>query len=668
MTNRKGAVLQYSGCLALVAAALLIVASLGDAIIGNPAYLIACGALFAAMLGLWRIPSSRLTLPLLTGVAIAARIVFLLAFPAGDDVNRYIWEGRIQQFGYNPFTLSPYATELFWLRDTIWHSINHKSWPSIYGPLAQMLFAVTSWIHAGPLAFKGLFVLFDLATLWILLALRKQTGYDRRHVWLYALNPLPLVFIAGEAHMESLMVFAITAAAYFSVCKKPRLMFVSLGAAIMIKPSAIIFLAPFLHKQTIRSAPYLLLPAAAALPYAPGAGALWATLMRFGSELHYNGFLFTLLEAASDADLARTMCIVAAASGYSLCMVISPTPLRSARLGIGIFLLCTPTFHPWYLLLMTPFLPLFRSPAWIALHATTLPLAFYFNPLASGAFWHNTWLLFWLEYLPFCCIGAYYLFRSNDHFPAAFDPPGSVSIIIPTLNEEKRICRCLEAIRQQDASCEIVISDGGSTDKTKEKAAACTRVRWIDSRPGRGSQILTGLRSARGDIALILHADSALLPGALDALRSSLNKRRDAVGGSFSARYNNTSLRFRFTEWLNNIRARIAGVSFGDQAQFFRRRAILPALRPMMLMEDIEISLLCKDIGALLFIPRGVISSTRAWHTAGYAWNFIRVISFSMLFLVRRRIGALRDDCADFYRWYYGQRPDGAVHDTVRAP
>ncbi len=639
----------------LLGGGLGVIARLGDAIVGSPAYLAACAMLFGAMLAFWRRPSSRLTPYVMIGVALLARIVFIAAFPAGDDCNRYIWEGAIQLRGFNPYVLSPDSPRLFWLRDPVWEGINHTSWTTVYGPIAQLFFAATSWISPTFLAFKTLFVLFEMATLGILLAWCTRSGLDRRHAWLFALNPALLVFTAGEAHMESMFVFAVTAALYLGYGKRRRAMFAALGCAIMIKPVALILILPLLDKQSWRALPYAAAPLIAAIPYVAGGANLLASPLRFARTLHYNGLFFTLFEQLAGVDSARFATVVLAGALYAAALLISQTPLRAARLSVALFLLFTPTFHPWYLLLFTPFLVLFRSPAWLALHASVLPLAFYFNPAAPDSFWHDTWLLFSLEWLPFTALGLYGLFFSRDRFPASFGRDTTISVVIPTFNEEDRIAACIQSIQSRNRPCEIIIADGGSSDRTIARAQANAGVRVVSGSPGRGVQIIDGLRTATGDIAVILHADSRLRPGALDKIVASLRAAPDTVGGSFAAEYDHASPRFRFTERLNNFRARILGISFGDQAQFFRRAALLPRLRPMMLMEDIEISLQCKEIGALLFLPRGVTSSTRAWKKTGYAKNFVKVMGLSFFYLLRRRIGALKADCADFYAWYYGR-------------
>ena len=114
----------------------------------------------------------------------------------------------------------------------------------------------------------------------------------------------------------------------------------------------------------------------------------------------------------------------------------------------------------------------------------------------------------------------------------------------------------------------------------------------------------------------------------------------------------------RFLVWLNNIRARYMGISFGDQCQFFRRKALdsIGGFPAQMLMEDIELSLRLKAAGTVCFLPRGVAVSRRRWQEKGFVKNFVRVISLTLGYLILRRFKAGEAVAADFYTRYYGNR------------
>jgi len=231
-----------------------------------------------------------------------------------------------------------------------------------------------------------------------------------------------------------------------------------------------------------------------------------------------------------------------------------------------------------------------------------------------------------------------------------------VSVIIPTCNEEKNIADCIHSVKNGGDPADIIVVDGGSTDHTREIVETLSGVMLLSSVSGRGIQIAAGVSHARQDIVMVLHADSRLLPGAISRLLAAMQANPGAVGGCFGAIYDDKRTRMRWIETLNRFRAVVSGISFGDQAQFFRRDVFADSFPAIKLMEDIEMSLRMKEKGALIFIPRGVTSSSRMWQRAGYGSNFRKVIYLTALYLIKRRFGRLSGDCDDFYRQYYGNK------------
>ncbi len=139
------------------------------------------------------------------GVAITAR---LLLFPMepGDDVWRYLWEGRMQGAGFSPYLHSPSDPLLAPWRDATWTLINHPEASAIYPPLAQIVLQMIAAVSVSVGACKAVFVLADLATV-ALLARRFGRGAT---VW-YAWNPLVIYVGAGGAHYEPVLLLALVA-------------------------------------------------------------------------------------------------------------------------------------------------------------------------------------------------------------------------------------------------------------------------------------------------------------------------------------------------------------------------------------------------------------------------------------------------------------------------
>ncbi len=109
----------------------------------------------------------------------------------------------------------------------------------------------------------------------------------------------------------------------------------------------------------------------------------------------------------------------------------------------------------------------------------------------------------------------------------------AISIIVPVYNEEATIGGLLQDLRSQ-RSAEVIVVDGGSTDRTAELAAPNARL--IHSEMGRAAQMNAGAAAASGEVLLFLHADARLEDGSLDQIRRAMQDG-SIVGGNFDIRY-----------------------------------------------------------------------------------------------------------------------------------
>ena len=161
-----------------------------------------------------------------------------------------------------------------------------------------------------------------------------------------------------------------------------------------------------------------------------------------------------------------------------------------------------------------------------------------------------------------------------------------ISIIIPTLDEERSLPPLLAAILQERAAHEVIVVDGGSQDRTLE-VARDRGVRTLVSRPGRGAAISNGAEASRGDVLFFLHADSTLPPGALDRINEVLATNANIIGGNFRLVFDgDTDFSRRLTRFCAWIR--LLGFYYGDSGIFVRRSVYqaLGGFRPIPVMED----------------------------------------------------------------------------------
>jgi hypothetical protein len=593
----------------------------GKDIVGSPYYLIGSVGMFLSMLWIMKNWPGRQMLFAVLLLAVLIRVVAIFQFPANSDINRYIWEGEIQLSGYNPYLLSPDAEELKQLRNENWQDINFKDIPAIYWPFAQMLFKAGAAISPTQWFFETILVLFDLGTIVLLLLMIRPFSSDFREIVLYALNPLAIISVAGQGHLESILVFWTMLSLYGWGRKKPWLMYPALGLAVMTKLTPVIFLPLLVERGNLKYFPLFLLPCALMLHYVdPGIDFL-SSLNTFLSDFHFNG-LFNYIYQHIFGELPSTWLAMFCAAGLSaFVFFLTPDRPRSVFLLSAILLLFAPTFHTWYLLLITPFLVLYRPTPWIVLHATILPLVFIFHPWATNPLWHSKPLLQEIEFLPFIAAGIWCFWKNRQYWPARFQTAQNVSVIITTENESQDISGCIQSMDNRDCPVEIV----------------------------RETQIGSGIRYAKNDLIVLLPADTRLLPGAISRMLKALQENNCAVGGCFGAIYDGSGFRLRLKECLHRIWFVASGICIGDQVMFFRRGAFQFPIFVIKPMENIELSLRMKETGATVFVPGGVAGTFRKPKPIGNRTDFMKALYGALRYLTLRRLGWLScDDTAGY--------------------
>ncbi len=302
--------------------------------------------------------------------AVALRIPFLI-LPCSDDVNRYLWEGRVQLAGHNPYTVSPDDPRLSELRDDSWNRINHPAYTAIYPPATMISCALVAAVWPTPLAFKLLHTFADLLTLALLMGWLAKVGKSPLLAAIYGLCPLTLVAFAGEGHNDSLMIAALLGCGYALACGRARLAALLLGTAVAFKLVAVLLL-PWLFRRHARAALLaVLLVSVSFLPYLDAGSNLFQSLARFttGKTLLslYHGSLPGLL--ADWLDDPRRILIwlsIAALAAVSIAAALRTRFAAAVVLTFSALLITSPVVHYWYLTWLLAFLPLRFGWTWIA--------------------------------------------------------------------------------------------------------------------------------------------------------------------------------------------------------------------------------------------------------------------------------------------------------------
>jgi rSAM/selenodomain-associated transferase 2 len=207
----------------------------------------------------------------------------------------------------------------------------------------------------------------------------------------------------------------------------------------------------------------------------------------------------------------------------------------------------------------------------------------------------------------------------------------SLSVIVPTLNEECGIAATLRRARQSGVR-EIIVVDGGSVDNTR--AVAHELADLVLSAPrGRAAQMNAGAARASGDILLFLHADTLAPDGFAQAI-SAACREPGIIGGRFDVTLAPSSPLLRLTGELMNWRSRLSRIATGDQGIFIRRDVFtqLGGYADIPLMEDIDLSRRMKRAGRIACLQQRVTTSARRWQTQGVVRTILLMWSLRTLY------------------------------------
>ena len=384
------------------------------------------------------------------GIALAAiwHVVFLRLPPrADDDVHRYVWDGRLQRLGYNPYTVVPSDPAVARLHTPETRTLNNPDLPSLYPPGAQLFFRAVTSIHESTFALRVVFVICDFAIYLVLLDLLRTTGRAAHLVLAYAWNPLLAIEVAGSGHIDivgALLLLISAAALARSVGQAARLSGRTLctsiaaftfGLAVAVKFLPVVLLPLYWKRVRIRDA--VLSAAVVALLYVPFLNHGRVPLGSLGTYVtgfRFNGPVFALFHTIVPPQLLVVVAVIAGlatatwlsqktlttevtevhrenATVLPLCNSLpGASPERSRRV-VRVFawpmaasLVFAPVVFPWYLLWLLPFL---NSPS------TWLIIIWTISIIPTYVMWHlssatDSWgtLPAWVMLIEYGCVTA----------------------------------------------------------------------------------------------------------------------------------------------------------------------------------------------------------------------------------------------------------------------
>lgn len=340
--------------------------------------------------------------------------------PLSNDIYRYYWDGKTLAHGVNPYKYNPLKQELAFLRDEHWEYIEDKHVNTIYPPIAQIFFSVSSLYPNGLLTFKLISVVFSLLSTWLIICILNHLRMDIRLSLIYGWSPLAAIEFGNSAHIDSLAIFWTLLSIFVWLKGKNNYsaLFMAIAVASKIFPLlfSILFIKSWGKKGTMVFVGTLL---GLYFPFLTSDLITFQGFHYFYKNGYFNGSIFPIILAGLSKVVNISMALASTKLlvffSFLLCLgywtgkqfLETPSPLETLRICgwlTGFFLIISPTVHPWYLTWILPFLCFFPSLAWIFFSGSVFLSKNVYVGYEETGLWHENIGIRILEYLPFYCL------------------------------------------------------------------------------------------------------------------------------------------------------------------------------------------------------------------------------------------------------------------------
>jgi hypothetical protein len=294
------------------------------------------------------------------GLVLAAvwHVAFLRLSPGGDDdIHRYVWDGRLQRLGYNPYVVVPSDPAFKGLHTAETRSLNNPNLSSPYPPGAELFFRAVTAIQESTFALKLAFVLCELAIAFVLLDMLRPK--QQAHIVLvYAWSPLLAIEVAGSGHIDIVgaLLLVISAAALARRWRATAAVGLALAVAVKLLP--LVLLPLYWKRVRIRDA--ALGAVVAGLLYVPflAQGRIpIGSLGTYVQSFRFNGPVFAALDRVASPQLLAGLAVLIGLVTATWQRRTAPEcPPDAFAWPMAAALLCAPVVFPWYLLWLLPFL------------------------------------------------------------------------------------------------------------------------------------------------------------------------------------------------------------------------------------------------------------------------------------------------------------------------
>jgi hypothetical protein len=282
-----------------------------------------------------------------------------LAIPTGsdDDVRRYVWDGRLQRLGHNPYLVVPDDPAFAALHTAETRTLNNPDLPSIYPPGAQLFFRCITAIHESVFAMRVAFAMCNLGIVLVLLDILRRTGQSAHWVLAYAWHPLLATEVAGSGHVDILGVLLLVVSFAALIRRWRATAAIAFALAVAVKLLPIVLLPLYWRRIRMRDA--LLAAVVFTLLYLPflnhgrvPIGSLGTYIQGFG----FNDPVFAVFRRVAAPEVLAGFAVLSGVLvAFWFRTRVQTCTGDAFAWPMAASLLCAPAVFPWYLLWLLPF-------------------------------------------------------------------------------------------------------------------------------------------------------------------------------------------------------------------------------------------------------------------------------------------------------------------------
>lgn len=329
---------------------------------------------------------------LVFGVAVLLRITFAFKSPElSNDIYRYLWDGILFNNGINPYAFTPINIyNNFPEYIDLFHKLDHNNFFTIYPPVSQLFFRISTYISTTELFMKIFFAVLDSITCIFIYDILKSLHKPALYSLIYFFNPLVVIEISGSGHIDGLGIFFLAFSMFllskyilsdkkqldFAFSKKNVFIVSTLSIlfsfAVLTKLFPLVFLPLFLFILPVQLfllffLIFMLTIVIMIAVFYPNILNILITLTIYTANWEFSNILFKLLHAVFNSSVIPRAILTIF---FICCMILIYKRFLPLLLNHSLnafitvcyyisfaFIVFSPTLHSWYGLYMMLFLP-----------------------------------------------------------------------------------------------------------------------------------------------------------------------------------------------------------------------------------------------------------------------------------------------------------------------